>query len=181
MRIVETSIQDVKILTPEVFGDARGFFIETFREDWFKKYVADVKFVQDNHSKSNKGTLRGLHFQKCHTQGKLVRVVDGEVFDVAVDVRKSSPTFGQWVGHFLSAENKHQMWIPAGFAHGFLVTSETAQFVYKCTDYYHPESETSLIWNDPTINVTWPPLNVEINLSAKDKAGLLWNDLPYFQ
>ncbi len=171
MKIIETKIPDVKLLEPNVFGDDRGFFLETFRQDWFQKNVADVEFVQDNHSKSKKGILRGLHFQRVQTQGKLVRVVSGEVFDVAVDIREGSPTFGQWVGEFLSAENKRQLWVPAGFAHGFLVTSDEAEFVYKCTDYYHPQSEESIIWNDNDIAISWPT-DVEPLLSEKDKQGI---------
>src|SRR5690606_39091603 len=148
MQIIETHIPGVRILEPKVFGDQRGFFMETFREDWFREQVAGVRFVQDNHSKSGRGSLRGLHYQVEQAQGKLVRVVAGEVYDVAVDIRLSSPTYGQWVGTRLSAENKKQMWIPEGFAHGFLVTSEYAEFVYKCTDYYHPQSEQCILWND---------------------------------
>ena len=156
MQVIQTSIPDVKIIEPKVFGDERGFFLETFRTDWFKKECADVHFVQDNHSKSSQGILRGLHYQMEQTQGKLVRVVSGEVYDVAVDMRKNSPTYGKWVGVTLSAENKRQLWVPAGFAHGFYVTSESAEFVYKCTDYYHPESEVSVKYDDPTLNIGWP-------------------------
>ncbi|WP_394228266.1 dTDP-4-dehydrorhamnose 3,5-epimerase [Pseudoalteromonas spongiae] len=171
MKIIDTKIPDVKLLEPQVFGDERGFFLETFRDDWFRENIADVQFVQDNHSKSRKGILRGLHFQREQTQGKLVRVVSGEVFDVAVDIREGSATFGQWVGEFLSAENKRQLWVPAGFAHGFLVTSDEAEFVYKCTDYYHPKSEESIIWNDNDIAISWPT-DVEPLLSEKDKQGI---------
>jgi len=172
MNIIDTTIPDVKILEPRVFGDERGFFMETFRESWFRENVADVTFVQDNHSKSRQGILRGLHYQEQQPQGKLVRVVSGEVFDVAVDIRQGSPTFGQWVGHYISAENKRQMWVPEGFAHGFLVTSESAEFVYKCTDYYHPESERSIRWNDPTLGIDWPVDRVgDILLSEKDKVA----------
>jgi len=171
MNVIDTKIPDVKLLEPKVFGDERGFFMETFRDDWFRKNIADVSFVQDNHSKSNKGILRGLHFQREQTQGKLVRVTNGEVFDVAVDIRKGSPTYGQWVGEYLSAENKRQLWVPAGFAHGFLVTSDVAEFVYKCTDYYHPESEESLLWSDDNIGIDWPKLKPL--LSAKDEQGVL--------
>ncbi len=181
MQVIKTDIPDVKIIEPRVFGDDRGFFLETFRNDWFKKECADVDFVQDNHSKSKQGILRGLHYQLEHTQGKLVRVVSGEVFDVAVDMRKNSPTFGKWVGVTLSAENKRQLWVPAGFAHGFYVTSESAEFVYKCTDYYHPESEVSLKYNDPTVAVKWPLVNnVAPSLSAKDEDGLAFEDAPTF-
>lgn len=173
MKIIDTSIPDVKLLEPKVFGDERGFFMETFRDSWFRENIADVSFVQDNHSLSKNGILRGLHYQEEQTQGKLVRVVAGEVFDVAVDVRKESVTFGQWVGYFLSAENKHQLWVPEGFAHGFLVTSDSAEFVYKCTDYYHPQSEQSIVWNDETLGIEWPLDRVEeVLVSEKDKQGM---------
>lgn len=172
MEIVETAIPDVKLLEPKVFGDERGFFLETFRDSWFRENVADVSFVQDNHSKSKNGILRGLHYQEVQAQGKLVRVVSGEVFDVAVDIRKDSDTYGKWVGYFLSAENKHQLWVPAGFAHAFLVTSDSAEFVYKCTDYYHPQSERSILWNDKDLGIEWPLDRVgEVSLSEKDKNG----------
>lgn len=170
MKIIETKIPDVKLLEPTVFGDERGFFMETFRDEWFKANVADRTFVQENHSKSTKGVLRGLHYQTENTQGKLVRVVSGAVFDVAVDLRKSSPTFGRWVGEILSVENKRQLWIPEGFAHGFYVLSDEAEFVYKCTDYYNPKAEHSLIWNDPTVGIEWH-LHGEPSLSMKDLAG----------
>ena len=180
MEIVKTNIDGVMVVQPKVFGDERGFFFETFRDDWFRLNVADVSFVQDNHSKSSKGILRGMHFQTEQTQGKLVRVVSGEVFDVAVDVRKNSPTFGKWVGEYLSAENKRQLWVPEGFAHGFIVVSDTAEFVYKCTDYYHPASEVSLRWDDSTVAIKWPEIDCDIQLSEKDKCGLSWDQLPYF-
>lgn len=180
MKTIDTAIPDVKILEPRVFGDSRGFFMETFRQDWFKANVANVEFVQDNHSKSAKGILRGLHFQTEQTQGKLVRVVEGEVFDVAVDLRKQSPTFGKWIGEYLSGENKRQLWVPAGFAHGFLVTSPIAEFVYKCTDYYHPESEISLKWNDSTVNVDWPLNGMQPVLSEKDTHGKQLGEIPIF-
>lgn len=170
MKVIETKIPDVKLLEPQVFGDERGFFMETFRDEWFKQNVADRTFVQENHSKSAKGVLRGLHYQTENTQGKLVRVVSGVVFDVAVDMRKGSPTFGQWVGEILSAENKHQLWVPEGFAHGFYVLSDEAEFVYKCTDYYNPKAEHSLLWNDTTVAIDWP-LEGAPSLSAKDLAG----------
>ncbi len=182
MQIIETSIPDVKIIKPTVFGDERGFFMETFRDSWFKSEIADVSFVQDNHSKSTQGILRGLHYQTKHPQGKLVRVIAGEVYDVAVDLRHSSPTFGQWEGTLLSAENKFQLWVPAGFAHGFYVTSESAEFVYKCTDYYAPEYEKSLAWDDTDLNINWPikegnsPL-----LSTKDKDALSFKQSEYFK
>ncbi|MCG9771220.1 dTDP-4-dehydrorhamnose 3,5-epimerase [Pseudoalteromonas piscicida] len=174
MKVFDTTIADVKIIEPQVFGDERGFFLETFRNDWFRENVADVSFVQDNHSKSSQGILRGLHYQTEHTQGKLVRVIEGEVYDVAVDMRKSSPTFGQHVGVLLNSENKRQLWVPAGFAHGFYVISKTAEFVYKCTDYYAPQFEQSLLWNDPALNIQWPLIDgSKPLLSAKDKVGLL--------
>ncbi len=169
--IVATDLPDVKILEPKVCGDARGFFFESFNAKDFENAVgAQSAFVQDNHSKSAKGVLRGLHYQIKHPQGKLVRVVSGEVFDVAVDIRKSSPTFGRWMGAHLSAENNRQVWIPPGFAHGFLVLSESAEFLYKTTDYWYPEHERSLIWNDPKINIQWPS-NIKPVLSAKDEAA----------
>lgn len=169
MNVIKTEIPDVLIFEPKVFGDDRGFFFESFSQKVFDEAVGrKVEFVQDNHSKSSKGVLRGLHYQLApHAQGKLVRCVAGEVFDVAVDIRKSSPTFGKWVGVNLSAENKRQLWIPEGFAHGFLVLSETAEFVYKTTNYYHPESDRGLIWNDETININWP-LSLDPILSEKD-------------
>ena len=179
MKLIETAIKDVKIIEPNVFGDERGFFLETFRTDWFKRECADVDFVQDNHSKSSQGILRGLHYQLEQTQGKLVRVVSGEVFDVAVDMRKHSATFGKWVGVYLSAENKRQLWVPAGFAHGFYVTSDSAEFVYKCTDYYHPQSEVSVKYDDPSLAIDWPLVGgAAPSLSAKDVAGMAFVDAP---
>lgn len=181
MNIIDTTIPDVKILEPKLFGDDRGFFLESFRDDWFKEHVADVNFVQDNHSKSSYGTLRGMHYQLKQAQGKLVRVIAGEVYDVAIDMRKNSSTFGQSFGTLLSAENKRQMWVPAGFAHGFYVTSVTAEFVYKCTDYYAPEFEQSVLWNDPKLAIEWPILSSEAPLlSVKDKNGRLFNDATYY-
>lgn len=181
MKVINTSIPDVKIIEPQVFSDGRGFFLETFRESWFKEKITDVTFVQDNHSKSSHGILRGMHYQTRQPQGKLVRVTAGEVFDVAVDMRKSSSTFGQWEGTFLSAENKRQLWVPAGFAHGFYVTSQSAEFIYKCTDYYAPEYEKSLLWNDPDIDIKWPiSAGKTPQLSAKDEAALLFKDSEYF-
>jgi dTDP-4-dehydrorhamnose 3,5-epimerase len=178
MKVIETEIPDVKIIEPTVFGDERGFFMETWQQKKFEELVTGkpTPFVQDNHSKSSKGILRGLHYQTENTQGKLVRVVSGEVFDVAVDVRKGSPTFGQWVGVYLSAENKRQLWIPEGFAHGFYVISGEAEFVYKCTDYYNPSAEASLMWCDPSVNIAWPLSNEPI-LSVKDQEGLALNDI----
>ncbi|WP_218310915.1 dTDP-4-dehydrorhamnose 3,5-epimerase [Alteromonas antoniana] len=178
MQVTETKIPCVKVVEPRVFGDERGFFMETFRADWFRENCADVEFVQDNHSKSGKGTLRGLHYQLEHTQGKLVRVTQGEVFDVAVDMRKTSATFGQWVGVMLSEENKRQLWVPAGFAHGFYVTSEYAEFVYKCTDYYHPESEVSVRFDDPSLKIDWRLNGRAPNLSAKDEKGVAFHNAP---
>jgi dTDP-4-dehydrorhamnose 3,5-epimerase len=172
MKVIDTKIPDVKIIEPTVFGDERGFFMETWNQQKFEELVTgkEIRFVQDNHSKSKQGILRGLHYQAENTQGKLVRVVSGEVFDVAVDIRKDSPTFGQWVGELLSAENKRQLWVPEGFAHGFYVTSDEAEFVYKCTDYYNPKSECSIIWNDPYIGIDWPLVNAP-TLSEKDKSA----------
>lgn len=169
MNVVKTDIPDVLIFEPKVFGDDRGFFFESFSQTKFEEAVGrKIEFVQDNHSKSVKGVLRGLHYQmEPYAQGKLVRCVVGEVFDVAVDIRQSSPTFGKWVGVFLSAENKRQLWIPEGFAHGFLVVSEVAEFVYKTTNYYHPQSDRGIMWNDPDINIEWPD-SEERQLSDKD-------------
>ena len=180
MKVINTKIPDVKLLEPQVFGDERGFFMETFRDEWFKKNVANRTFVQENHSKSVKGVLRGLHYQTENTQGKLVRVVSGAVFDVAVDMRENSPTFGQWVGEILSAENKRQLWVPEGFAHGFYVLTNEAEFTYKCTDYYNPKAEHSLIWNDETVSIEWP-LEGEPSLSAKDLAGKILKDAMKFK
>ncbi|QNQ21000.1 dTDP-4-dehydrorhamnose 3,5-epimerase [Kosakonia sp. SMBL-WEM22] len=169
MNVIKTDIPDVLIFEPKVFGDERGFFFESFSQKVFEEAVGrKVEFVQDNHSKSAHGVLRGLHYQlEPYAQGKLVRCVVGEVFDVAVDIRKDSPTFAKWVGVNLSAENKRQLWIPEGFAHGFLVLSETAEFVYKTTNYYHPESDRGIIWNDKNINIEWP-LQYPPILSKKD-------------
>ncbi len=176
-QVMQTPLEGVLVLEPKVFGDARGFFFESFNaRDFAQATGLGVAFVQDNHSKSGKGVLRGLHYQVQHAQGKLVRVTQGEVFDVAVDIRKGSPTFGQWFGLELSAENKKQLWIPAGLAHGFLVTSESAEFLYKTTDYYHPEFERSLVWNDPDISIDWPLnlLRAEPLLAPKDASGQSW-------
>lgn len=180
MRVIDTKIPDVKLLEPQVFGDERGFFMETFRDEWFKENIANRTFVQENHSKSVRGVLRGLHYQTENTQGKLVRVVSGAVFDVAVDMRESSPTFGQWVGEILSAENKRQLWVPEGFAHGFYVLTDEAEFTYKCTDYYNPKAEHSLIWNDETVGIEWP-LEGKPSLSAKDLAGKVLADAVKFK
>ena len=182
MKFINTKIPDVKILEPKVFGDERGFFMETFRVSQFVDECAKVEFVQENHSLSKQGILRGMHYQVKQAQGKLVRVISGKVFDVAVDLRKSSETFGQWVGVELSAENKKQLWVPAGFAHGFYVMSEEAEFVYKCTDYYAPEYERSLAWNDPTVGIEWPLVEgASPLLSAKDQDGASWETAEVFE
>lgn len=171
MQVIRTAIPDVLIIEPKVFGDARGFFFESFNQKSFSEATGlDVNFVQDNHSKSVRGVLRGLHYQIQQPQGKLVRVVQGEVFDVAVDIRKRSPTFGQWVGELLSGENKRQLWIPAGFAHGFVVLSETAEFLYKTTDYYAPQFERCIAWDDADLKIDWQFSGVPA-LSAKDAVG----------
>ena len=172
MIIIPTSIPDVLILEPTVHGDARGFFFETYRDDDFRRATGVTRpFVQDNHSRSARNVLRGLHYQIRQPQGKLVRVIVGEVFDAAVDLRRSSSTFGKWVGATLSAQNKRQMWIPEGFAHGFLVTSDVAEIVYKATDYYAPEHERARLWNDPALGIAWPLAGGEPTLAAKDNAG----------
>lgn len=179
MQAVKTVVDGVLVLEPRVFGDARGFFYESFNRQAFEAATGlRVDFVQDNHSKSAQGVLRGLHFQLApHAQGKLVRVIQGEVFDVAVDIRKDSPTYGKWHGEFLSAENRKQMWIPAGLAHGFLVVSETAEFLYKTTDYYAPELERCLRWDDARLNIAWPLHGQQPQLSAKDAQGLAFDQL----
>ena len=178
--VTKTAIPDVLILEPKVFGDARGFFYESFNaRDFAQATGLEVSFVQDNHSKSAKGVLRGLHYQIQHAQGKLVRVVQGEVFDVAVDLRRASPTFGQWVGVHLSADNRRQLWVPPGFAHGFVVLSEVAEFLYKTTDYWYPEFERSIAWNDPQLAIDWQ-FSGEPQLSAKDMAGVLLRDAEVF-
>jgi dTDP-4-dehydrorhamnose 3,5-epimerase len=181
MKVVPTAIPDVLIFEPRVFGDERGFFLESWNAREFDNAVgAKVQFVQDNHSRSRHGILRGLHYQIKQPQGKLVRVARGRVFDAVVDLRKSSATFGRWVGAELSEDNYRQFWIPAGFAHGFLVLSESADFIYKTTDYYAPEHERCLIWNDPAVGIDWPA-NEEPILSAKDRAGLPLHDVEVFQ
>lgn len=180
MRATHLAIPDVLLLEPDVFGDDRGFFLESFNQRKFEEIIGrKVSFVQDNHSLSAKGVLRGLHYQIQQPQGKLVRVVAGEVLDVAVDVRKSSPTFGRWVSAILSAENKHQLWVPEGFAHGFIVLSETAEFLYKTTDYYAPAFERCIAWNDPSIDIAWPT-DLLPKLSAKDHAGMLFEQAEVF-
>jgi dTDP-4-dehydrorhamnose 3,5-epimerase len=171
MRITATAIPDVLEIDPTVHGDERGFFMETFRADVFARAGIKRPFVQDNHSASGRNVLRGLHYQIQQPQGKLVRVVRGSVFDVAVDLRKSSRTFGQWAGTVLSAENKRQLWVPEGFAHGFLVLEDNTEFVYKCTDYYAPEHERSLLWDDPAVAIDWPELDAPPILSAKDASA----------
>ncbi|MWN91029.1 dTDP-4-dehydrorhamnose 3,5-epimerase [Gilliamella sp. Pra-s65] len=176
MEVISTNIADVKIIRPKVFGDERGFFLETFEQKRYQEMLGiELNFVQDNHSRSQKDVLRGLHFQKENPQGKLVRVVRGEVFDVAVDIRKDSPTYGEWVGVTLTEDNKTQLWIPPGLAHGFAVLSDIADFEYKCTNYYDPKSEGCLLWNDPTVNISWPISNPL--LSTKDKLGKTLQEL----
>jgi dTDP-4-dehydrorhamnose 3,5-epimerase len=181
MKVIDTNIPEVKIIEAAVFGDERGFFMETWQQKKFEELVTGkpTQFVQDNHSKSIRGILRGLHYQKENTQGKLVRVISGEVFDVAVDIRKGSPTYGQWVGEYLSAENKRQLWVPVGFAHGFYVVSDEAEFLYKCTDYYHPESEVSILWDDEVLDISWPTNGIPPILSTKDESGLMFNSSIY--
>lgn len=180
MTVTPTAISDVIILEPEVFGDSRGFFFEIFNQQVFNKATGqNVQFVQDNHSRSKKGVLRGLHYQIQQPQGKLVWVVRGSVFDVVVDIRKSSPTFGQWVGVELNEDNHRQLWVPGGFAHGFLVLSDNADFLYKITDYYAPEFERCIAWNDPDIGIEWP-LEDHPLLSSKDKAGSKLNNSELF-
>ncbi|NQX87144.1 MAG: dTDP-4-dehydrorhamnose 3,5-epimerase [Halioglobus sp.] len=181
MKFIETPLKDVYLLEPKVFGDARGFFLETWNVDSFQRAGFDLSFKQDNHSRSARGILRGLHFQTEHTQGKLVRVTTGEVFDVAVDLRRDSPTLGQWYGVNLNAENHNMLWVPPGFAHGFYVLSEYADFLYKCTDVYHPPSELTLAWNDPAVGIEWPvPAGEQPQLSEKDTKGLSMDEVPLF-
>ncbi|HGI5914522.1 TPA: dTDP-4-dehydrorhamnose 3,5-epimerase [Yersinia enterocolitica] len=178
MNVIETKIAGAKIIQPKVFGDHRGFFLETFERNRYRQLLdIDFEFVQDNHSRSSKGVLRGLHFQRKNPQGKLVRVVRGSVFDVAVDIRQNSPTFGQWEGVILSEENKTQFWIPPGLAHGFLVLSDIADFEYKCTNYYDASSEGCLIWNDDNVGIVWPEIDIELKLSPKDAEGMLLRQL----
>ena len=178
--VTPTALPEVLILEPKVFGDARGFFFESFNQrDFAQATGLDLQFVQDNHSRSVKGVLRGLHYQIQHPQGKLVRVTRGEVFDVVVDLRRSSPNFGRWDGVLLSADNKRQLWVPPGFAHGFVVTSDTAEFLYKTTDYWYPEFERSLLWNDPAVGVQWP-LKTVPQLAAKDAAAKTLSEAEVF-
>ncbi|MGD0878747.1 MAG: dTDP-4-dehydrorhamnose 3,5-epimerase [Anaerolineales bacterium] len=181
MDFVRTKISDIVIITPKVYGDGRGFFLETFREDLFAEFGITPKFIQDNHSGSQQGILRGLHYQIRQAQGKLIRTVAGDIFDVAVDLRRRSSTFGSWMGVLLTAENKKQIWIPPGFAHGFYVMSAWAEVVYKSTDYYAPEWERSLLWNDPALGIEWPLLNGQPPfLSEKDKHGKLLSEAEVF-
>jgi dTDP-4-dehydrorhamnose 3,5-epimerase len=176
MKAHRLSIPEIVVIEPTVFGDDRGFFFESFNQRRFDEAIGEnVSFVQDNHSRSSKGVLRGLHYQIQQAQGKLVRVVAGEIFDVAVDIRRNSPTFGKWVAEVLSAETKKQLWVPAGFAHGFLVLSEVAEVLYKTTDYYESKFERSILWNDPSLNIPWP-LQGDPLLSAKDRQGVLFTD-----
>jgi dTDP-4-dehydrorhamnose 3,5-epimerase len=182
MKVTPLAIPDVLLIEPQVFGDDRGFFFESFNQERFEKAAGKkINFVQDNHSKSVKGVLRGLHYQlPPKAQGKLVRVIQGEVFDVAVDIRRSSPTFGKWVGEVLSGDNKKQLWVPEGFAHGFVTLSDTAEFLYKTTDLYSPEHEACIFWNDKTLNIKWP-FNFEPSLSKKDMAGKSFTEAVYFK
>lgn len=180
MKLIPQAISDVVLIEPKVFGDDRGFFFEVWRADRFADGGIDAAFVQDNHSRSAHGVLRGLHYQVGRPQGKLVRVVSGEIYDVAVDLRRGSTTFGQWVGATLSAANKRQLWIPAGFGHGFLVTGDHAEVTYKCTDFYAPACERTIIWNDADLAIQWPMNGVAPQLSAKDLAGLSFSDAELF-
>lgn len=180
LQVTPTAIADMLVIEPKVFGDDRGFFFESFNaRDFAEATGIKCDFVQDNHSKSSRNVLRGLHYQIQQPQGKLVRVTQGEVWDVGVDLRRGSPTFGKWVGLVLSAENKKQAWIPKGFAHGFLVLSETAEFLYKTTDYYAPQHERTIVWNDPDLGIAWP-IQGEPRLAAKDAAGMAWADADFF-
>jgi dTDP-4-dehydrorhamnose 3,5-epimerase len=179
MKLKETSLNDVVICEPHVYQDERGFFLESYNQKEFEKVSPGVNFVQDNHSKSNKGVLRGLHYQIQHSQGKLVRVIKGSVFDVAVDLRKSSNSFGKWFGIELSAQNKLQLWIPPGFAHGFLTLEDNTEFLYKTTDFYYPEHEKCIIWNDPNLGIKWPEINY-VKLSKKDLFGDTFDTATFF-
>ncbi len=181
MKFESTPLEGVMVIRPRVFGDERGFFMESWNARTFTEGGLDPEFVQDNHSRSSRGILRGMHYQTEQVQGKLVRVTAGAVYDVVVDLRQSSPSFGQWYGLELRAEEHTMLWMPPGFAHGFYVLTDSADFLYKTTDYYHPESEVSLAWDDPAVGINWPLLDGETPiLSAKDAAGLSWNDIPLF-
>ncbi|MCP4332089.1 MAG: dTDP-4-dehydrorhamnose 3,5-epimerase [Gammaproteobacteria bacterium] len=181
MNIIDTAIPEVKIIEPKVFGDNRGFFYESYNRKRFNEAIGDdIEFVQDNHSRSELGVLRGLHYQIQQPQGKLVRVISGEVFDVAIDIRKSSATFGQWVGYVLSTDNCRQMWVPAGFAHGFLVLADDTEFLYKTTDYYAPDYERTLQWDDVDLAIDWPIEGLELRLSEKDRVGTSLANAEYF-
>lgn len=181
MQFFPTRIPDVIVIEPKIFADERGFFLESYHKKLFKEVGIGVEFVQDNHSKSLQGVLRGLHYQIQQPQGKLIRVISGEIFDVAVDIRKNSPTFGKWVGDYLSAENRKIIWVPLGFAHGFYVTSAKAELLYKATDYYAPQWERTILWNDPTINIEWPLIGSTPILSSKDQLGKLLKDAEVFE
>lgn len=182
MIVHDTTLADVKLIEPRVFGDQRGFFLETWSASDFTKVGLDLAFVQDNHSRSAKGVLRGMHYQIRQTQGKLVRVVTGRVYDVALDLRRSSPTFGKWEGFMLSSENKHMLWVPPGFAHGFLCMEDNTDFVYKCTDYYSPQFERTILWSDPSVAIEWPIDDVEdLNVASKDQAGVLFEHADVFE
>ena len=180
-QFIPTKIPEVILIEPRVFSDSRGFFLESYQKKRFAEAGIKFEFVQDNHSQSEQGILRGLHYQIQQPQGKLVRVISGEIFDVAVDLRRSSPTFGKWVGDSLSSENRRMLWVPPGFAHGFVVTSATAEVLYKATDYYAPQWERTIVWNDPTLNIDWPLKEKVPILSVKDKAGVLFNRAEIFE
>ena len=182
MNIETTPLSGVVVIRPQVFGDERGFFMETWNKNTFADLGIEANFVQDNHSRSRQGILRGMHFQTEQTQGKLVRVAQGEVFDVAVDLRADSPTLGQWFGCTLTGSGYEMLWVPPGFAHGFYVLSDSADFLYKCTDFYHPQSEVSLAWDDPTVGIEWPLVNgMPPDLSGKDQAARSWSEIPLFR
>ena len=182
MEYIKTKIPEVVLLKPKIFGDERGFFLETYRENQFTEECSKVTFVQDNHSGSKQGILRGLHYQVQHPQGKLICAVVGEIFDVAIDLRKKSPTFGQWTGAILTSQNQYQLWIPPHFAHGFYVLSEWAEVFYKATDYYAPEYERSIVWNDPALGIDWPLVDGKLpTLSEKDKNGSLFQNATHFE
>jgi dTDP-4-dehydrorhamnose 3,5-epimerase len=183
MKVIETALPGVLIIEPQVHGDVRGFFVETWHAQRYAEHGLPERFVQDNHSRSSRGVLRGLHYQLQQPQGKLVRVTQGEVFDVAVDIRRGSPSFGQWAGVRLSGENHRQFYVPPGFAHGFCTLSETADFLYKCTDYYHPQSERGVLWNDPDIGIEWPELDVRLSNKDRNNRRLrdLGDELPVYE